>query len=105
VKIAIIDNGVDVALDILDGKIAWNKLFCPYPNSTDLMSAYSVPSGEHGTNMAIIICQICPKCRLYVARLEERPTMDGKREIMAKSAAEVRSLLAASTFYTFYSDI
>ena len=91
IKNAVIDDGVDAALDILNGKIAGGSSFCPYPNSTDLMSAYFVPSGTHGTRMATLICQICPKCRIYVARLEEHYTIGGRRQITAKSAAEVRS--------------
>lgn len=98
VKIAIIDDGVDASLDSLDGKIAGGKSFCPHPNSTDLMNAYFVPSGKHGTRMATLISQICPNPRLYVARLEEHPKIDGdgRRQITAKSAAEVRRLAPTS---------
>jgi subtilisin family serine protease len=91
IKIAIIDDGVDGFLDLLDGKITAGKSFYPYSNSGDLMNSYYVPSGKHGTGMAALICQICPKCELFVARLEERYTMDGKRHITAKSAKEVRA--------------
>ncbi|KAI0909909.1 hypothetical protein F4823DRAFT_592558 [Ustulina deusta] len=38
VKVAIIDDGVDASLLSLDSKIAIGKSFCPYVNSTDLMS-------------------------------------------------------------------
>jgi hypothetical protein len=91
VKIAVIDDGVDASLDSLTGKIAAGKSFCPYPNSTDLMSAYFAPTGKHGTCMASLISQLCPNVRLYVARLEEHRKLDGdgRRQITAKSAAEV----------------
>lgn len=91
IKIAVIDDGVDASLDSLTGKIASGKSFCPYPNSTDLMSAYFAPTGKHGTCMASLISQLCPNVRLYVARLEEHRKVDGdgRRQITAKSAAEV----------------
>ena len=89
IKIAIIDDGVDASLDILLEKIAGGKSFYPYANSSDLMNAYYVPSGQHGTMMADLICRICPSCRLYVARLDERPSrLDLSRQITTKSAAD-----------------
>ncbi|KAI1122612.1 hypothetical protein F5Y10DRAFT_253766 [Nemania abortiva] len=89
VKIAIIDDGVDASLDFLVGKIAGGKSFCPYESSSDLMNAYYVPSGQHGTMMADLICQICPECRLYVARLDEHARrIDSTRQIKIESAAK-----------------
>ncbi|KAL6831797.1 hypothetical protein V8C40DRAFT_159755 [Trichoderma camerunense] len=89
IKIAIIDDGVDASLEFLVGQIAGGKSFCPYASSSDLMNAYYVPSGQHGTMMADLICQICPSCRLYVARLDERPSRsDSTRQITMASAAE-----------------
>jgi hypothetical protein len=90
VKVAIIDDGVDASLLSLDGKIAIGKSFCPYVNSTDLMSPYYVPSGNHGTCMATLISKICPQVSLYVARLDERQAPGSShRQITAKSAADV----------------
>lgn len=92
VKIAIIDDGLDASLDSLDGKIAIGKSFCPYANSTDLMSPYYVPSGNHGTCMAALIAKLVPNVRLYIARLDERQSSrGGQRQITAKSAADVGS--------------
>ncbi|KAI0436566.1 hypothetical protein F4803DRAFT_541811 [Xylaria telfairii] len=89
VKVAIIDDGVDASLLSLDGKIAIGKSFCPYINSTDLMSPYYVPSGNHGTCMATLISKICPEVSLYVARLDERQALGSShRQITAKSAAD-----------------
>ena len=88
IKIAIIDDGVDASLEFLVGKIAGGKSFCPYASSSDLMNAYYVPSGQHGTMMADLICKICPSCRLYIARLDERPSRsDSTRQITPESAA------------------
>lgn len=90
IKIAIIDDGVDASLDFLVGMIGGGKSFCPYASSSDLMNAYYVPSGQHGTMMADLITQICPPCRLYVARLDERPRRsDSGRQITIESAIKV----------------
>lgn len=89
VKIAIIDDGIDGSLESLQGRIATGTTFCPYANSSDLVNAYYVPSGKHGTMMASLICQICPNPMLYIARLEERFSADGNgRCITAGSAAK-----------------
>lgn len=94
VKIAIIDDGVDASLISLDGKIAIGKSFCPYANSTDLMSPYYIPSGNHGTCMATLIGKVCPEVSLYLARLDERTTVGSShRQVTAKSAADVCFLL------------
>lgn len=92
VKVAVIDNGVDAALEILDGKIASGMSFCPYPNSSYLMNPYYLTSESlgHGSVVAALICQMCPKARLYVARLDERSSSGSNREITAESAANVR---------------
>lgn len=90
VKIAIIDDGVDTSLPILEKMITIGNSFCRHPNSKDLMSAYFAPSGMHGTWMATLISKLCPNPSLYIARLDEHsnPLGDGKRQITAKSAAE-----------------
>ncbi|KAF7919273.1 hypothetical protein EAE99_008575 [Botrytis elliptica] len=90
IKIAVIDDGVDSSFDIFDRKIATGQSFCPHPNSADLMNSYFIPSGQHGTRMAMLILQICPNAKLYIARLDEhrKPDGDGKRQITTKSAAE-----------------
>ncbi|EWC43894.1 hypothetical protein DRE_01246 [Drechslerella stenobrocha 248] len=87
VKIAVLDNGIDAALSIFNGKIAAGTSFAPYLHSRDLINAYFAPSDDHGTIMASLICQVCPRVQLYVARLEEGSSVDGRRQITAKSAA------------------
>ncbi|KAJ6259971.1 Lipase [Drechslerella dactyloides] len=87
VKIAVLDNGIDAALPIFHGKIAAGTSFAPYPYSRDLINAYFAPSDDHGTIMASLICTICPRVQLYVARLDEGSSVDGRRQITAKSAA------------------
>jgi hypothetical protein len=93
VKIAIIDDGIDASLPDLQDNIVAGKSFSPYPNTSEFWNAYFVPSGRHGTQMATLIRQIYPLCRLFVARLEERPGGDGTgRRITAQSAAKVMIL-------------
>jgi hypothetical protein len=91
VKIAIIDDGVDASLEILDGKIASGKSFCTYPQSPDLTSPYFISTSRHGTYMAAVICRICPNASLYVAKLDQRSD-DGseKQQVTARSATTVR---------------
>ncbi|KAK0648271.1 hypothetical protein B0T16DRAFT_444377 [Cercophora newfieldiana] len=89
IKIAVIDDGIDGSLLSLDDKIVTGKSFCPYANSTDLMSPYYVSSGNHGTCMATLICKLCPEVSLYIARLDERQAAgSSQRQITTKSAAE-----------------
>ncbi|KAJ5679024.1 hypothetical protein N7462_007268 [Penicillium macrosclerotiorum] len=89
VKIAIIDDGIDTSQVHIRSQIALGKSFFPYPNSSEFMNSYFVPSGQHGTQMAVLIDKICPNALLFIARLEERPATDGNgRRIAAKSAAD-----------------
>lgn len=105
VKIALIDDGVDVSLLSLDGTITTGKSFCPYAYSTDLMNSYYVPSGNHGTFMALLIRKLCPEISFYVARLDERQVPgSGQRQLTAKSAAEV-SVFILSILISSYSII
>jgi len=89
IKIAIIDDGLDATVPKLQNAIALGKSFSPYPNSTEFMKAYFVPSGRHGTLMATLVQKICPKPQLYIARLEERSTAGGRARFTATSAKEV----------------
>ncbi|QYS95166.1 Subtilisin, putative [Trichoderma simmonsii] len=89
VKIAIIDDGIDASEPSLRQSIAMGKTFSHYPNSTEFMNAYFVPSGKHGTQMAKLITEICPNPRLFIARLDERQAPDGSgRRITTESATK-----------------
>lgn len=90
VKVAIIDDGVDASMSELDGRIAAGKSFSPYANSKDLMSPYFVSSSNHGTCMALLICELCPEVELYVAKLDQREVIgSNQRHITTTSAVEV----------------
>ncbi|KAK0630526.1 hypothetical protein B0T17DRAFT_653941 [Bombardia bombarda] len=86
VKIAIIDDGLDPSLSIIDRKhsrVIAGQSFCTYSGYTQ---NYYVPSGNHGTQLASVICQICPEVDLVIARLAEQDTRSGNRVILLDSA-------------------
>jgi hypothetical protein len=91
VKVAVIDNGVDASLDALDGKIAVGTSFCPIPD-TSYHNPYYMTSEtiSHGSMVAGLICRMCPKAKLYVARIDELPSSGGHPLLTAESAAKVR---------------
>ncbi|KAK6538519.1 hypothetical protein TWF694_010099 [Orbilia ellipsospora] len=92
IKIAIIDDGVDTFLPFFEGKIAAGRSFCSYSESKDLTRAYFVPLDTcNGTIMAYLICQICPRVKLYIAKLNEETDIHNERQITAESAAAVSS--------------
>jgi hypothetical protein len=88
VKIALIDSGIDATLNMFRGRIALGKSFCRYPDSGECFSQYYVPSDSHGTKMAYFICQVFPKVRLYIARLDNTEASHGRQQFTAKSAAQ-----------------
>ena len=95
VKIAVIDNGVDASLESLDGKIKAGTSFCPIPD-TSYHNPYYMTSEtlSHGSLVAALICHICPKTRLYMARLIETPfSLEGGMLITAELAAQVSQSL------------
>ncbi|KAK2471616.1 hypothetical protein H9L39_16607 [Fusarium oxysporum f. sp. albedinis] len=86
VKIAIVDDGLDSSIiDLNHARIMTGNSF--WPSSPESANAYFVPSGNHGTQIASLICQLCPRTELYIARLEEQYTQSGHRVINAASAA------------------
>lgn len=93
IKVAVIDDGIDGFEERIANWIHSGTSFCRYSDVGNLMNAYFVTSGAHGTTMASLICRVFPKARLLVARLDEyRQPETGKRVITARSAIEVRRL-------------
>ena len=94
VKIAIIDDGLDSSLHIIDRKhsrVIAGQSFCN--SSSEYTGSYYVPSGNHGTQVASLISQICPEVDLCIARLDEQYTRNAKRVIKPLSAQRVRPRL------------
>ncbi|OTA62828.1 subtilisin-like protein [Hypoxylon sp. EC38] len=84
IKVAIIDDGVDVDVDGIGMSVMGGETF--YDDKGHWPGFYQSAYG-HGTLMARQIRNICPKVSLYVAKLNE-VWRDGKPQITAKSAAE-----------------
>jgi hypothetical protein len=90
IRVAVIDDGVDGFQEQIAENIIAGASFCRYSDGGDLMNAYYVPSGGHGTMMASLVCRVCPHAKLLIARLDEYKGQNNKRFITARSAAMVR---------------
>jgi hypothetical protein len=88
IKIALIDDGVDVK-DLEFGFIG-GRTFCTRDEEHNLNDPYYVSSTGHGTIMAKQIHMLCPRAQFYVLRLEDHAAEEGSRQLTAKSAALVR---------------
>ena len=89
IKIALIDDGVDMKEDALHGKVIGGRSFCLRDEEKNLNKSYYVKSGGHGTAMASLICRVCPHAKLIVLKLDEYIGQNLERQITAKSAAKV----------------
>lgn len=88
IRVALIDDGIDGFESKLSQNIAHGVSFCRPSDTEDLMRTYYVSSGGHGTMMARLIRRMCPRVKLYVARLEDEKSSSGKRFITARSARQ-----------------
>lgn len=89
VKVAIIDDGIDSSLAKFQGRIADGRSYLKRSDKPERTVDYWVGPGGHGTEMARLVCQICPVARLYVIRLEEGKGESGERQIKVDSATKV----------------
>ncbi|XXG99624.1 hypothetical protein Hte_005965 [Hypoxylon texense] len=81
VKIALIDNGVNVRHPEVANIIVGESFYDP-SSSNGFRDFFADPS-THGTQMAICIRKVCPMAKLYVARLD-----DSKGEFTVASALQ-----------------
>jgi hypothetical protein len=90
IKVALIDDGVDGFDSTISKSIANGVSYChdSLDDSSDLVKSYYVSQGGHGTMMARLILRMCPKAKLYVARLQEY-TSGRRRFIQPESATQV----------------
>lgn len=88
VKVALIDDGVDGTHRVLGSNIQAGKSFCVGTGPHNPVYSYFMPSGCHGTQMASLIRDVCPRVQLYVARLQELGG-GGTRTLTAESAIKV----------------
>ncbi|KAI9779172.1 MAG: hypothetical protein M1839_007707 [Geoglossum umbratile] len=88
IRVAVIDDGIDGADQVLHRNIACGVSFCGRSGSEDLSNTFYVASGGHGTLMATLIRRVCPAVQLYVAKLDEHVGQSGRKQITADSAAK-----------------
>ncbi|KAF4537178.1 uncharacterized protein LTHEOB_11556 [Lasiodiplodia theobromae] len=86
IRVAVIDDGIDITEKSLQGKVIGGRSFCQRVENEQM--PYYVTEGWHGTVMASLICRVCPKAQLYIVRLDEYLGEDGRRHITAESAAK-----------------
>jgi len=90
IKVAIIDDGVLGFSKEICERISDGVSYCKNPGREDYSKHYYFASGGHGTDMAHLICKVCPSASLYIARLDEGLALDGKRQISGDSVVKVR---------------
>ncbi|KAM0276583.1 hypothetical protein ACHAQH_006588 [Verticillium albo-atrum] len=87
VVIALIDDGVDMHDQSLQGKILDGQTFDHGDNFR--VRPYWVSEKGHGTVMANMICRVCPMVKIVAIRLDTRASStSGKTAIVVRSAAE-----------------
>lgn len=89
--VALIDDGVDFADERTQSMVEDGRSY--YQRQGKLVANYWTSSGGHGTAMAGLIRTMCPMAKLFVLRLNEYTSVNGKRQITADSAARVRLFL------------
>jgi hypothetical protein len=98
VKVALIDDGVDVNTPCLRGKIK-----CGWPNEPP--TSVSVPwyqsFGGHGTAMAHLITAACPNVEFYVVQLKTFNVGDQHSDSACKNAAEEATEVSFHAIFLF----
>jgi hypothetical protein len=96
VRLAIIDDGFFPERDDMDKFVVDHEAFGEDDGDySEWQAAYQSTYG-HGHLMACIIKRVCPRVKLYVAKLDEE-FLDGRSQITTTSAAKVRILPSCST--------
>ncbi|PYI14016.1 subtilisin-like protein, partial [Aspergillus violaceofuscus CBS 115571] len=87
VRVALIDDGVDIEEKTLRGKIVGGRSFFPRDHAQNLQRPFYVSGSGHGTVMASLICRVCPTAKLFVVKVAEHVSASSGRQISANSAA------------------
>ena len=91
VKIALIDDGVELTHRNLTGRIygGWScDAGYTTPDFEGIKRPYGNSASNHGTLMACMICRVCPQAQIFVFRLDVYDG-DERSHFTAKSAADV----------------
>lgn len=90
IKVALLDDGIDGMHGDFHSNLKGGISFFTGNNENDRHFFFS--SIGHGTLMAHLIRQVCPKVQLYVARLNQYPSADGMQmQPTPESAAQASS--------------
>ncbi|PYH90812.1 hypothetical protein BO71DRAFT_386856 [Aspergillus ellipticus CBS 707.79] len=87
IKVAIIDDGVDIHIQSLQGKVIGGQSFDQACLDGNGPSPYYSSSGGHGTIMADMVCRVCPNAKVFACKLESHTNPGSRRQISAQSAA------------------
>jgi hypothetical protein len=108
IKVALIDDGVDLYAETLRGKVRGGESFDRGGLRENGPSPYYTSATGHGTVMADMICRVCPVAKLYVYKLETHAGVNpatGARtheQISVESATAVRPLPFQAKFLRSY---
>jgi hypothetical protein len=94
VRVAILDDGIDwsYAKEI---KCLGRSFYVERRQDFDRQKPWYVSSDDHGTLMAALVQKICPTAKVYMARLHQTESENGKLQPTPESAAKVRSLVSS----------
>ncbi|KAI0099322.1 hypothetical protein GGR51DRAFT_396279 [Nemania sp. FL0031] len=93
ITVALIDDGVNISVPTVAGKVVGGATFDRGGPDENGPSPYFLSASGHGTVMADMICRVCPTAKLYVFKLETHATQDlitegqAHNQIVTKSAA------------------
>ena len=79
IKVAIIDDGVKSGNIAVDDKIDSGESWVQQSKPYDPYSPYTASVTGHGTVIAYYINRVCPKARLYIAKLNPDINKDSAR--------------------------
>jgi len=88
IRVALLDNGVDGSHAQLEQFITLGISYCGHPGHDGQLNSYWAPSQGHGTQMASLIRDVCPKVDLYVARIQDMEA-EHSRQIEIESVIKV----------------
>lgn len=97
VRVAVIDDGVDLSCGEFSGSITMGVSFALHPENVGIRPYYLSSSG-HGTLMAKLIHRVCPAVNLYVARIDvppitRQPTLDSVIKVRHGTFSSLYQLL------------
>lgn len=98
VKVAIIDDGIDSSCPSIRKNIVTGTSFHYKGGRSDRPVDYWTSPGGHGTEMAKMVCRICPTAQLYSIRLGEGSGAKGVRQIKIDTAIKVGKRLVDFIF-------